>query len=74
MAMITATAWVPRGYAAQRPSRNELNPEEFDRIVKLAKLQVDDAKHDLDEVRAEAANLSLGDDDANGEVVSKTNG
>lgn len=73
MSMITATAWVPRGYAAQRPTRHEFNEEEFDRIAKLTKSQVDEAKHDLDEVRASAQNLSLGDD-TNGAAVSTTNG
>lgn len=47
--MITATAWVPRGFAAQFPTKYEFNQEEFDRIAKLAKLQLDEAQEDLEE-------------------------
>ncbi len=51
MSMITATAWVPRGAPAQFPTRYEFNEDEYDRISKLAKLQLDDAKEELDEAR-----------------------
>lgn len=43
-AMITACAWVPRGFAAQFPLRKELDENEFERIAGLAKLQLDEAK------------------------------
>ena len=51
MSMITATTWVPRGFAAAFPTRYELNEDEFARIATLAKLQLDDAKDDLEEAR-----------------------
>ncbi|KAI9834781.1 MAG: hypothetical protein M1819_002867 [Sarea resinae] len=51
MSMITATAWVPRGFAAPFPTKYDFNEEEFERIAKLAKLQLDDAKEDLDEAQ-----------------------
>ena len=38
MSMITATTWVPRGYAAEFPTK----------YAKLAKLQLEDAKEDLE--------------------------
>ncbi|KAI9887060.1 MAG: hypothetical protein M1823_001132 [Watsoniomyces obsoletus] len=52
MSMITATVWVPRGAPAQFPTRYEFNEDEYDRISKLAKLQLDDAKEELDEARS----------------------
>lgn len=49
--MITATAWVPRGFPARHPTKYEFNEAEFDRISKLAKLQLEDAKEDLEKAR-----------------------
>jgi len=60
MSMITATAWVPRGFAAQFPTKYAFDEEEFKRITDLAKLQLDDAKEDLEE----AQNAADGADDA----------
>lgn len=48
MSMITATAWVPRGFAAPFPTKYTFDEEEFKRITDLAKLQLDDAKEDLE--------------------------
>jgi periodic tryptophan protein 1 len=51
--MITATAWVPRGFAAQFPQRYEIDDKEFERIADLARLQLEDAREDLDEAQGE---------------------
>jgi periodic tryptophan protein 1 len=51
MSMITATAWVPRGFAAPFPTKYTFDEEEFKRIADLAKLQLDDAKEDLEEAQ-----------------------
>jgi periodic tryptophan protein 1 len=51
--MITATTWVPRGFAAPFPSRYQFDEDEYDRISKLANLQLEDAKEDLEEAQAE---------------------
>lgn len=53
MSMITATTWVPRGFAAPFPSKYTFDDEEYERISKLAKLQLDDAKEDLEEAQEE---------------------
>ena len=53
--MITATTWVPRGFAAPFPTRYTFDEEEFKRIAELAKLQLDDANKELDEARNKAA-------------------
>ncbi|ROT39872.1 WD40 repeat-like protein [Sodiomyces alkalinus F11] len=47
MSMITATAWVPRGFAAPFPTKSTFDEAEFERIAELAKLQLDDAEEDL---------------------------
>ena len=49
--MITATSWVPRGFAAPFPTKYAFDEEEFKRIADLAKLQLDDANEDLEEAR-----------------------
>ena len=75
MSMITATAWVPRGFAAQFPTKYEFNEEEFSRITKLAQQQLEDAQEDLDEARqGDGATPKKGNGATNGEVaVSNTN-
>jgi periodic tryptophan protein 1 len=52
--MITATTWVPRGFAAQFPVRQDVTEEEYERIAELARLQLEDAQEGLDDARAEA--------------------
>lgn len=49
--MITATAWVPRGHAATNPTKYEFDEEEYDRISKLAKMELEDAQEDLEEAK-----------------------
>ena len=61
MSMITATAWVPRGFAAPFPTKYNFDEEEFQRIAELAKLQLDDANEELDEVRYEESRLQSKD-------------
>ncbi|KJR81696.1 periodic tryptophan protein 1 [Sporothrix schenckii 1099-18] len=70
--MITTTAWVPRGFAAPFPQKYEFNEDEFERIAKLAKLQLEDAQEDLDEAREEGE----GEDDgeAEGQTEDQTEG
>ena len=51
--MVTAAAWVPRGQAAQFPTKAVFDGDEYSRIAKLAKLQLDDAQEELEEAQAE---------------------
>lgn len=60
MSMITATTWVPRGFAAPFPSKYNFDEDEYDRISKLANLQLEDAKEDLEEAQAEEENKKNG--------------
>lgn len=52
--MITTATWVPRGFAAPFPSKYKFDEDEFERIAELAKLQLDDAKEDLEEAEKAA--------------------
>jgi len=58
MSMITATTWVPRGYAAQFPTKYQFDEEEYERIAQLAKLELDDAKEGLAEAQGDAEGTS----------------
>ncbi|EAW23488.1 rRNA-processing protein PWP1 [Aspergillus fischeri NRRL 181] len=49
--MITTTAWVRRGVAAQFPTKYEIDEEEMNRISKLARMQLEEAQGDLDAAR-----------------------
>jgi periodic tryptophan protein 1 len=60
MSMITATTWVPRGFAAPMPTKYQFDEDEYDRISKLANLQLEDAKEDLEEAQAGAEGKSNG--------------
>ncbi|KAF2013212.1 periodic tryptophan protein-like protein [Aaosphaeria arxii CBS 175.79] len=51
MSMITATTWVPRGFAAPFPTKYVFDEGEYERIAQLAKLQLDDAKEELEEAK-----------------------
>ena len=49
--MITAAQWVPRGVAAQFPTKYDFDQDEFDRIAEIANLQLEDANEDLEEAQ-----------------------
>ncbi|CAI7677621.1 WD repeat-containing protein [Penicillium manginii] len=52
--MITTTAWVRRGVAAQFPTKYEIDEEEMSRISKLARMQLEEAKEGLSAAQDEA--------------------
>ncbi|KAL8830007.1 MAG: hypothetical protein Q9170_005930 [Blastenia crenularia] len=51
MSMITASVWVPRGAAASFPTKYDVDEKEVARISRLAKLQLEDAKEDLEDAQ-----------------------
>lgn len=61
MSMITASTWVPRGCAASFPTKYDVDDKELARISKLAKLQLEDAKSDLDGVKNKQGNPTAQD-------------
>lgn len=62
MSMITASTWVPRGVAAAHPTRYDIDEKELARISKLAQLQLDDAKEDLENARNGSEDLGQTED------------
>lgn len=72
--MITATGWVPRGFAAPFPTKYEFNETEFERIANLAKLQLDDAKEDLEEAQNGESAQSRASTAAAGSKKTKSKG
>jgi len=61
--MITTTTWVRRGVAAQFPTKYEIDEDEIQRISKLARLQLEEAKGDLKAAEDEGNSESANDDD-----------
>ena len=49
--MTLATAWVRRGVASQFPTKYEIDEAELGRISKLARLQLEDAQHKLEDAQ-----------------------
>ncbi|RPB03697.1 WD40 repeat-like protein [Choiromyces venosus 120613-1] len=70
--MITATTWVPRGFAAQFPQRYDIDEKEFARIADLARLHLEDAREDLAE--AEAADSDDGKEEKKGKKSGESGG
>lgn len=66
--MISATTWVPKGFASEFPEKYELDDEEMERINQLAKLNLDDARADWEE--AEEKDTDISESDINVEQVS----
>ncbi|CEL06172.1 rRNA processing protein Pwp1 [Aspergillus pseudodeflectus] len=64
MSMITTSAWVRRGVAAQFPTKYEIDEEEMNRISKLARMQLEDAREDLTEAQERAKDDDVKEDDA----------
>lgn len=53
--MISSSCWVPRGFASEFPEKYELDDAEMERITQMAKLELEDAKEDLEQAQKETA-------------------
>lgn len=62
MSMITTSAWVRRGVAAQFPTKYEIDEKEMDRISKLARMQLEDAQEDLNAAQSNGDSGNKDDD------------
>ncbi|KAI1477014.1 WD40 repeat-like protein [Daldinia eschscholtzii] len=71
--MITTSTWVPRGFAAPFPAKYDFDEAEFDRIANLAKLQLDDAKEDLEEAQEGEEENRASDDEDDDKIANETN-
>lgn len=68
--MITTTTWVRRGVAAQFPTKYEIDEAEMGRISKLARMQLEDAKDDMN--AAQDGSGDEGDDAMEEDTEGKT--
>ena len=56
--MISASGWVPRGFASEFPEKYELDDSEMERITAMAKLQLEEATENGDEEDDSAEQVS----------------
>lgn len=59
--MISATTWVPRGFASEFPEKYVLDDEEMARIDKMADLHLDDREEDDEEAKEKVDSEKLKD-------------
>jgi periodic tryptophan protein 1 len=74
MSMITATTWVPRGFAAPFPKKYDVQEDEYDRIAELARLKLEDAKEDLEEAEEAETQSGKGKEQEKGESSNGATG
>lgn len=60
--MITTSAWVRRGVAAQFPTKYEIDEKEMNRISKLARMQLEDARDELSAAQGNGESADKDDD------------
>lgn len=58
MSLISATSWVPRGFASEFPIKYEFDDEEMDKIAGLARLQLKEAQDDWEDEEEEEEETS----------------
>lgn len=66
--LISAIAWVRRGVAAQNPEKYVLDEKELERVSALARIELDEARAELERAHLAAQSMGKGaeDDDGNG--------
>lgn len=50
--LISAVSWIPRGVAAQHPSKYVVDEKELDRVGQLARVRLEDAQLELELAQA----------------------
>ncbi|KAJ7476146.1 WD40-repeat-containing domain protein, partial [Mycena latifolia] len=58
--LISAVSWVRRGVAAQNPAKYVLDDKELERVSALARIQLEDAKVELERAHEAAKSMGLG--------------
>ena len=53
ISLTTSVAWVKRGVAAPHPVKYELDESELERVAKLARIRLDDARFELEAAEEE---------------------
>ncbi|KAK7031376.1 WD40-repeat-containing domain protein [Favolaschia claudopus] len=58
--LISAVSWVKRGVAAQNPSKYVLDDKELERVSALSRIQLEDARIELERAHEAAKSMGLG--------------
>ncbi|TFK20715.1 transducin family protein/WD-40 repeat family protein [Coprinopsis marcescibilis] len=61
--LISAVAWVRRGVAQQHPTKYVLDDEELVRVSKLARIELEDARQELEKAHKAALEMGKGEED-----------
>lgn len=70
ISLISSVLWVPRGASAQHPRKFDLSdPAEFERIERLGKIKLEDARRELEELEkgVDGMQVDAEDDDGDGD-------
>lgn len=60
MSLISAVSWVRRGVAAQHPEKYVLDDEELERVSALARIELEDARVELQRAHEAAKTMGKG--------------
>ncbi|KAI0046584.1 transducin family protein/WD-40 repeat family protein [Auriscalpium vulgare] len=63
--LISCVSWVKRGVASQYPSKYVLDDNELERVSKLARIELEDARVELERAHAAAKSMGKGVDEDN---------
>lgn len=61
--LISAVGWIPRGAAAQHPTKYQVTEEELERVGKLAQVRLEDAQMELELAQATEGGDGLGEEE-----------
>lgn len=66
-ALVSSILWVPRGVSARHPRRYDLaDPGELERVERLGKIKLDDARRELEALEAQVDGMDIEDGGKNG--------
>ncbi|KAJ7066867.1 WD40-repeat-containing domain protein [Mycena belliarum] len=69
--LISAVSWVRRGVAAQNPAKYVLDDKELERVSALARIQLEDARVELERAHEAAKSMGLGAEGAEADDVGE---
>ena len=65
--LISAVAWVRRGVSAQQPHKYVLDDTELERVSRLARIELEDARVELERAHEAAVSMGRGAEGADGD-------
>lgn len=72
--LISAVSWVRRGVAEQHPSKYVLDDKELERVSTLARIELEDAKLELERAHEAAKGMGKGAEGDEGDDVVDDDG